>query len=178
MIRIIDDLTAWLQNEVCDKLEYKKPAERGSKEGAGYDYKRVKPTAYPCYCPPQDMAQVPAAPSVTIQIDNFSDDLNGENDINIALVFVIWNTGEHTSGGFKKTFDGWRDLWQFMDKTRGEIKKNVSIAGYEVTSDIKGRPLHGDSAILGTYPYFFGELTFSIKSVTSYERNKEIRDLL
>lgn len=182
MTNLINDLTKWVQREVCDTLKFKKPADRGGKEGAGFNYKLVNPQAFPCYCPPQDMANIPTAPSVTIQIDNFIDELAAESEIRIALIFVVWNTGEHDNRGdtpkFTKTLDGWRDLWHFIDAARRAIKSGFNIAGYEITSEITGRPLHGDSAILGTYPYYFGEMTFSIGTVTSHDRKKEIRNLL
>lgn len=181
MTLLINDLTEWLQKEVCNKLEFKKPA-KGGREGAGYEYKLVNPQAFPFFCPPQDAGTLPTAPSVTVQIDGFSDDVMEETAVNIALVFVIWNPGVHDNRSqppkFEKTLDGGHDLWRFMDTARQEIKKKFNIAGYELKGEIQGRPLAGDSAIMGTYPFYFGELTFTVGTITSYDRDKEIRNLL
>lgn len=180
MVQLIDDLTKWLQKNVCDELELKKPSIRGD---SSYEYELVKPTAFPCFCMPQDKSSLPSSPSVTVQIDSFSDDITNESTANIALVFSVWNTGVHGKAEdgtptFEKNLDGWRDLWRFMDRARTEIRERFSVAGYEVKSEIKGRPLSGESAIMGTYPYFFGEITFTIGNIKSVDTAIDIRKLL
>jgi hypothetical protein len=181
MTNLIDDITEWLKKTVCAKLEFKAPA-RGGREGAGYEYKLLNPQAFPCFCPPQDGTNLPTAPSVTVQIDGFTDDPTEESEIKIALVFVVWNPGLHDNSGatpkFEKNLDGWRDLWHFIDAVRREIKKNFNIAGFEIIGDITGRPLAGESAIMGTYPYFFGEVTFTVGTISSSGTSAAIRQLL
>lgn len=180
MVQLIDDLTEWIQKNVCDELELKKPSIRGD---SGYEYELVKPTAFPCFCPPQDKTSLPQCPSVTVQIDNFSDDIPKEGVTNIALVFSVWNTGTHGkkedgTPTFEKNLDGWRDLWRFIDKARTAIRERFAVAGYEVKSEINGRQLAGESAIMGTYPYFFGEVTFTIGTINSVDTAVNIRNLL
>lgn len=178
MIELIDNLTEWLQENVCNGLKFKKPSNRGD---SGYEYELVKPTAYSCFCPPQEKSNLPQSPSITVQIDNFSDDLPNESVVNIALVFSVWNTGTHDNREepkFEKNLDGWRDLWHFMDKARKEIREHLNIAGYELKSAINGRSLAGESSILGTYPYFFGEITFTIGTINSINTSVNIRKLL
>lgn len=177
MVKLIDDLTEWVQSEICNKIELKKPSIRGD---SSYDYELVKPTAFPCYCPPQDKTSLPSSPSVTVQLDSFADDLMGEGLVSIALIFSVWNTGTHDNRDgkkFEKNLDGWRDLWQLIDKARTAIRDSFSVAGYEVKSEIAGRPLSGESAIMGTYPYYFGEVTFTIGTIES-PKMRGIRDLL
>lgn len=180
MTQLIEDLTEWLQKEVCDKMALKKASTRGD---SSYDYELVHPTAFPCFCPQQDKAQLPTTPSVTVQIDSATDDLMNESLVNIALVFSVWNTGTHDNRNaekptFEKNLDGWKDLWRFIDKTRLAIRENFSIGGYEVKSEIHCRPLAGDNAIMGTYPYFFGEVTFAIGTIESPCGNIDIRKML
>ena len=181
MINLIDSITEWLDKTVCAKLKFKAPA-RGGREGAGYEYKLVKPQAFPCFCPPQDGTNLPTTPSVTVQIDGFTEELTAESEVKIALVFAIWNPGLHDNRGFtpkfEKNLDGWRDLWRFIDATRLAIKKNFNVMGFEVIGDIAGRPLAGDSAIMGTYPFFFGEVTFTIGTISSSGTSAAIRHLL
>lgn len=178
MTKLIDDLTKWLQEEVCNKVKLKKASQRGD---VGYEYELVHPTAFPCFCPPQDKAQLPTTPSVTVQIDNATDDLTNESTVNIALIFSVWNTGTHDkreNPSFEKNYDGWRDLWHFIDKARLAIRKNFNVGGYEVKSEINCRPLAGDNAIMGTYPYFFGEVTFTVGTIESPTGNVNIRNML
>ena len=178
MTKLIDDLTKWLQSEVCDKVKLKKASVKGD---ISYEYELVHPTAFSCFCPPQDKTQLPTTPSVTVQIDNATDDLTNESTVNIALVFSVWNTGTHDNREtptFEKNLDGWRDLWHFIDKARLAIRKNFNIGGYEVKSEINCRPLAGDNAIMGTYPYFFGEVTFTVGTIESPTNNATIRNML
>jgi hypothetical protein len=181
MTNLINDITEWLEKNVCAKVKFK-AQKRGGREGAGYDYELVRPHVFPCFCPPQDGTNLPTAPSITVQIDSFSDTMAEESEIKLALVFVVWNSGTHSKNAatpkFEKNFDGWRDLWEFMDQTRLAIKKNFNFAGLEVIGDIKGRPLAGESAIMGTYPFFFGEITFTIGTVSSTSTSAAIRELL
>lgn len=177
MANLIDNLTEWVQNEICNKMELKKPSARGD---SGYEYELVHPTAFPCYCPPQDKTVLPSSPSITVQVDSFEDDLANECVVSVAMIFSVWNTGVHDNREgrrFEKNHDGWRDLWQLIDTARNAIRESFSVAGYELKSNISGRPLSGDSAIMGTYPYFFGEVTFTIGTIES-PRLKNIRDLL
>lgn len=178
MTSFIDDLTEWLQSKVCNKVKLKKASIKGD---ASYKYELVHPTAFPCFCPPQDQTSLPTTPSVTVQVDNATDDLSNESTVNIALVFSVWNTGTHDNRGtpkFEKNLDGWRDLWHFIDMARNEIRDNFNIAGYEVKSEINARPLSGDNAIMGTYPYFFGEVTFTVGTISSTTNNATIRNML
>ena len=180
MTKLIDDLTKWLQTEVCDKVELKKASQKGD---ISYEYELVHPTAFPCFCPPQDKTNLPITPSVTVQIDNATDDLTNESAVNIALIFSVWNTGTHDNRDkekrvFDKNYDGWRDLWHFIDKARLAIRKNFNVAGYEVKGEINSRPLSGDNAIMGTYPYFFGEVTFTVGTIESPTGNVDITNLL
>ncbi len=179
MVELIDNLTEWLQKEVCDKIELKKASLRGD---ASYEYELVHPTAFPCFCPTQDKAQLPRTPSVTVQIDKASDDLANESTVDIALVFSVWNTGTHDNRNserkFEKHLEGWRDLWHFIDLAREAIRHSFSVAGYRVTGSIGLRPLAGDNAILGTYPYFFGEVTFSVETIESPSAGADIINML
>lgn len=179
MTKLIDDLTEWLQEEVCNKLVFKKASIKGD---VNYEYELVHPTAFPCFCPPQDKTNLPITPSVTVQVDNAVDDLENESTVNIALVVAVWNTGTHDNRGevpkFEKTLDGWRDLWCFIDNIRQAIRNNFSVADYKVVGDVNIRPLAGDSAIMGTYPYFFGEVTFTVETINSTTGNVDIMKML
>lgn len=180
MTQLLDDLTKWVQESICNELEFKKPSARGD---ASYEYELLKPTAFPCFCLPQDKTSLPSSPSVTVQIDSFADDLTNESVASIALIFSVWNTGTHSRNEdgtptFEKNHDGWRDLWRFIDKARQAIREHFCVAGYEVKSEISGRPLSGDSAIMGTYPYFFGEVTFTIGTIDSTDTAIDVRKLL
>lgn len=178
MVQLVDDLTDWVQRQICEGLEFKKPSARGD---GSYEYELITPTAFPCFCVQQDKTSLPSSPSVTVQIDSFSDDVPNESVANIALIFSVWNTGTHSKGSetpFEKNLDGWRDLWRFMDRARKAIRERFSVAGYELKSEIRGRPLSGESAIMGTYPYFFGEITFTIGNINSVDTAIDIRNLL
>ena len=165
----MDKLTDWTQKEICSKLEFKKPSSRGD---ASYNYELTAPAVYPCFNPAEDKSPTPRAPSVTIQIDKFRETLESEMSADIAFIFVIWNTGIHDNRDpqnkkFEKNIEGWRDLWHFMDTARNAILKNFNIAGFEISGEITGRPLMGDDTITGTYPFFYGEMTCTIKTISS-----------
>jgi hypothetical protein len=167
LIKLVDDLTAFVQKEICDKIELKKKGERAD---AGYDYELVHPTAFQQYCPPDDKSRTPAptVPSVTVQMDNIETE-RGEGDAPIALIFAVWNPGEHDNSDpdnkkFTKTPDGWRDLFAFAQKALDALEKNIDAGGYFLSSKVKFRPLHGEDALMGTYPYYYGEITFSVSN--------------
>jgi hypothetical protein len=181
-VSLIDNLTEWLQTKICNELQFKKASMVGDRN---YKYELVNPTAFPCFCPPQDKTNLPVSPSVTVQVDGIADDLDDESVVNVALVFSVWNPGEHDNSGetprFTKNLDGWRDLWRFIDKTRKGIRHDLSIAGYRlINGTMNARPLSGESAIMGTYPYYFGEITFALETIesTATSRNEDIRNLL
>ena len=54
-----------------------------------------------------------------------------------------------------------------MDAARNAMLKNFNIAGYEISGEIEGRPLMDDNTITGTYPFFYGEMTCRIKTISS-----------
>lgn len=167
LIKLVEDLTEFTQKEICNKIELKEKGERADSE---YVYKLIHPTAFPLYCPPDDKNRTPAptVPSVTVQVDNIETE-RGQGDAAVAMIFAIWNPGEHDNSDpenkkFTKTTDGWRDLFLFAQTAIDALEKNIDAGGFILSSKVKFRPLHGEDALMGTYPYYYGEITFTVSN--------------
>jgi hypothetical protein len=167
IVALIDRLNEWTQENVCNTIELK---ERSEIADAAYAFKLVHPTAFPVYCSPDDKGRTvaPRVPSVTVQMDKLVTK-RGDGTANIAMIFVVWNPGEHDFSDpenkkFTKNTNGWRDLFGFMDHAISTIEKSLDAGGYVLDGEITARPLNGDQSLMGTYPYYYGELSFTVKN--------------
>ena len=52
VVEIVDQVTAWAQKEICEKVRLKMPPENAKdSDSAGYEYTMVTPTAFSLFIP-------------------------------------------------------------------------------------------------------------------------------
>ncbi|GFI25483.1 hypothetical protein IMSAGC012_00593 [Lachnospiraceae bacterium] len=97
----------------------------------------------------------------------------------IQLALAAWNPGEHSgeirtpvenpdalggysykaeqSGGFKRSLEGWRDVWTFTDKVLAVLENTEYIAGMRLVKEnnIEYGPFTEDGALVSCYPCWF-----------------------
>lgn len=189
IVQIIDDVTAWAQENICDLVELKVPPVDDNEPIDGeYEYKLVHPTAFALYVPSKD--KLPGAlkseiPYLCVRFVEGEDRLDiGGNNGSIVLQFILcaWDPGLHSSdvfhykggveyaqdeppGRFDRSADGWRDAWNFLDTTRRVIESNTSVAGYEldVTSGVHFGPWEEMDGSNDFYPFWLSWVQFTIK---------------
>ena len=201
VVHLIDTLTTWAQQNVCDKITLKvPPANEGEAVDGGYPYKTANPTAFPMYVPTSDKLPpniLSPFPSLCVQFVGGEDALeDGTGFVDVRFTFAAWNPGTHgkdmivpttpdgssweVSGAdthFQRNADGWRDVWNFVDLARGAVENVTAIGGYAIdrTTPIKFGPMTEQEAIADLYPFWVAWLQFRMnyKIVRNIENLKE-----
>lgn len=195
IVKVIDYITAWLNENVCPEVWLKKPPKDKNADPSKsatndkYEYELIHPIAVPLYLTTQDKMPpgIPVYPSICVQLDEGMDDTE-HREMSVILSFGAWNPGNHKEdwiGGkgtesFTAAADGWRDLWNFIDLTATKLQsttylgENVEIKQHD---GMKFGPYKQEDSIPSYYPMWYGYLNFSIR--TPLRRyNKELEDLL
>lgn len=105
----------------------------------------------------------------------------------IQLALSAWNPGLHkaeelipnetaeqlagysyrrqTSQEFDRNFEGWRDVWMFVDRVLAAIENTEYIAGMRVIKEnnIEYGPFTEDGALVSYYPYWFCWVQFTLE---------------
>lgn len=197
VVHIIDTLTEWARENVCNKIKLKVPPLDGAFDDAGYQYKLVNPAAFGMYLPTSE--KLPPNihnpfPSVCVGFSKGQDVL-AENaaSLNVQLSFATWDTGIHgkdiygkinyneyqqwsgteADAYFRRSGEGWRDAWNFVDIALRELESLTHIGGYVIdrSTPIEFGPLAEQEGIPNLYPFWFAWISFRIKY--SIVRNDE-----
>lgn len=201
VVKILDDVTAWAQEVICNKVKLKAPpdddADAVDKE---YTYTLVTPTAFTLFVPTKDKMPpdvVAPIPSLCVRFIEGTENLDGtDGSIAIQFAFSTWDVGLHGKDLFKmqedgtfqrmsdeqakdyfqRSYEGWRDAWNFVDVALREIKNRTIIAGYQLDplSPIEYGPLADQEAIPDYYPYWFCWVNFRLK----YPVNRNVKDFV
>jgi hypothetical protein len=146
----------------------KVPPANGEPNDSDYDYRVMNPTAFTMFVPTEDKLPdgVPAPfPSLCVRF------LEGENDlaankgtIGIQFLLSTWSAGIHGADQFRRTWDGWRDVWNFADIAVRAIEQTTNISGYEIdqTIPVKFGPLTEQEAVPDYYPFWYAWVTFQL----------------
>lgn len=185
---VIEDLTAWAQDNLCDNVELLKPSD--SKMSA--DYIPVTPTAFPLYVPPKDQlppdvdAQIP---SICVQFKEGSDDLQkNDRSLNFRLAFSAYRPGhfEETKDEegkpvvkFIRNADGWKDLWLWVSRSLHKIYSSMYIEGVKVDrkTPVKYGNFSIDDNLVDAYPLWYAWIEFTVKCGIS-PTNNDYNDFL
>ncbi|MGN9144664.1 hypothetical protein ACTM9X_12930, partial [Lachnospiraceae bacterium HCP1S3_B9] len=104
--------------------------------------------------------------------------------INIKLFFAVWNPGRFVKceDGIKciPDVEGWKDVLRFMDKTQREIEKTIYIADMRVDRKI---PITYEfyktkDGIADAWPYWYGQMSFTLKAGMAAVPVKSYQELL
>lgn len=200
---IVNDLTKirdWLQTEVCDKVQFKLPNE--DKADASYPYELVKPTAFVLFTPTKDRlppnVRAPI-PSVCIRlVEGEHRPTESTNRMSLMLNFCTWNPGIHArdnfvpieegagmkgynqvaEGEYKRSVDGWQDVYNFIDVALRAIERAQYIADMRVVSEdgIKYGMTSDANGLDDFYPFWPAWISFTVQA--GNVRAKSFDDLL
>lgn len=171
IVQCIEAIADWLNENVCPKIKLKRPNDE--QQDDAYSYEEVNPTAFPMLLPGNDKLAAgldTQFPSILVQLLEGAQDLTKANDrMSIQLSFVVWNPGEHASetdaGTFRRSADGWKDVWSFLDRTLAEIENAEYMGGLRFVKEagVKYGQFTKDGQISDTYPYFYAWATLTIE---------------
>ena len=198
VVHLIDTLTLWAQQNVCDHITLKvPPANEGEAVDAEYEYKTAKPTAFAMYVPTSEKLPPNIRspfPSLCVQVVSGEDTLeDGAGFVDVRFTFATWDPGTHgkdilvpttadgerwsvagSSDHFQRNGDGWRDAWNFLDIARRSVESVTNIGGYTIdkSTPIKFGPMTEQEAIADLYPFWVAWLSFRI----NYELVRNIEE--
>lgn len=199
VVHLIDTLTTWAQQNVCEKIKLKvPPANEGEAVDEDYVYQLANPAAFPMYVPTSDKLppDIPSPfPSLCIQLVDGQDSLEeGAGFVDVRFTLSAWDPGTHgkdliaptTSDWsqwaevgaepyFRRNGDGWRDVWNFLDIARMAVENVTSIDGYTIdrATPITFGPMTEQEAIADLYPFWVAWLQFRV----SYKLVRNIENL-
>lgn len=188
-VRIVDTVTEWSQMNICDQIQLKQPPmDENAPDDSGYDYKLVTPAAFPMYVPSTEKLPPNVHspfPSLCVRLLNGDRSMaSGGGGVNIQLCFSAWNPGTHGRDNFvanadgsysrvseaeakkqfKRTGEGWRDVWNFVDIALRALENTTEIGGYLIdpNTPIEFGPLTEQESIPDFYPFWFAWVSFRI----------------
>ena len=205
VVYLIDTITEWAQQNICGEIRLKVPPENeDAAVDAGYEYKLANPVAFPMYVPSSE--KLPPGvhslfPSLCVRFITGEDTpSSGEGFLDLQLCFSAWDPGLHGEdillpngqGGskqwtgdeaaeyFRRTGDGWRDAWNFVDIALRALENVTHIAGYAIdrSTPIKFGPLTEQNEIADLYPTWFAWITFRVTYPLSMRNIADIQNFL
>ena len=164
----IEKVTDWINKNVCPQVVLKLPDD--AQNGSEYKVEAVNPTAFAMYQPGKDKlppnVRTPF-PSVVVQLLEGTDDMSkGSSQLKLQLSFTAWNPGDHESGeGFTRNAEGWKDVWNFVDRTLRKIENAEYLNGIRVVKElnITYGQFQQEGQISDLYPYWGAWAIFTIE---------------
>ena len=200
---IVNDLvkiSEWMQENICDKILLKLPNE--NQAGEDYEYELVHPTAFPLFTPSKDRlppnVKAPI-PSICIRLkegEHLPHD--NTNTMRLSIHFASWNPGTHgkdiftptdapsdirsynqnATAEYRRTSDGWMDVYSFIDTALRELEQAEYIAGMRVVAEdgIKYGMTSDKDGLDDFYPFWIGWIEITVRG--GVIRNKSYNDYL
>lgn len=188
VVRVIDTLTEWAKENICEKIRLKVPPLNEEANDAGYEYKLATPAAFGMYVPTSEKLPPNVHnpfPSLCVRFFKGQDTPSeGEGFVNVQFCFSTWDTGLHGkdilkldgeksfkswSGAeadayFKRNGEGWRDAWNFVDIALRAVESVTNIGGYVIdrNTPIEFGPLTEQESIPDLYPFWFAWISFRV----------------
>ena len=95
VVKILDDVKTWVEEEICSKVQLKAPPEGDEPNDRDYDHSLVNPVAFTMYVPTKDKLppSVKAVfPSVCVRFLDGTENMTAkEGSIGIQLCFSAWD---------------------------------------------------------------------------------------
>lgn len=172
IVQCLENLTDWLTVNVCPKIKLKRPSD--TQQGTRYNYEEVSPTAFAMFLPGSDKLPsgvISQCPYVLVQLVEGSHNLIKSNDrLEVQLSFMVWNPGTHPDENgmtdvYKRTADGWKDVWGFLERTVTEIENAEYLNDLRFVKEngVKYGQFSKDGQIADMYPYFYAWATMTIE---------------
>ena len=188
VVRVIDTLTEWAKENICEKIKLKVPPLNEEANDAGYEYELATPAAFGMYVPTSEKLPPNVKspfPSLCVRVIKGQDNLSeGEGFVNVQLCLSTWDTGLHgkdifhpdgeksfkrwtgadADAYFKRNGDGWRDAWNFLDIALRAVESVTNIGGYVIdrNTPIEFGPLTEQESIPDLYPFWFAWVSFRV----------------
>ena len=179
----IENVTDWLNETVCPKILLKLPDD--NQNGKQYKVETVNPTAFAMYQPGKDKLPpgvIAPFPSVVVQLLEGTDNMtSGNGRMKLQLSFTAWNPGNHageltrvtgtttgetaTEQSFERNAEGWKDVWNFVDRALREIENAEYMNGLRVVKElpITYGQFQQEGQISDLYPYWGAWVIFTIE---------------
>ena len=170
ILKQIENLAEWFRVNVAPVHKSKVPPEKGKAITKDYQFVLANPSVHTFLFPdveefdPEGQPLQPA-PSMILQLLDGMEESEARGGtsgtMRFRLVFSLWNPGLHTGEEFKRTADGWRDLFTLMDTTHARMKKARILNGHTIRGGrIDFAPLKEGGALIDSFPFFYGETNF------------------
>lgn len=196
MVNDLNQIRDWVQTEICEKLLLKLPDDDNS--GGDYTPELVHPTAFALFTPTKDRlppnVRAPI-PSVCIRLKEGVHE-QGTNKMHLILNFCTWNPGKHfefvpvekpagikaynlqVTSEFKRTADGWQDVFSFVDTALRTLENAEYIAGMRIVMEdgIKYGMTSDKDGIDDFAPYWLAWIELSVEAGNI--RDKSYNDFL
>ena len=195
VVHVIDTLTEWARQNICEQINLKVPPENTAPDDSGYSYNLATPAAFAMYVPTSDKlppGSHPPFPSLCVRFVTGQDvPADGGGSVEVQFCFSAWDPGTHgedeflpngdgtyrrgKGGAFWRNGDGWRDAWNFVDIALREVESVTNIGGYTIdrAKPAKFGPLTEQEAIPDFYPMWFAWLSFTV----NYPLRRNIQEL-
>ena len=195
VVHVIDTLTEWARQNICEQINLKVPPENTAPDDSGYSYNLATPAAFAMYVPTSDKlppGSHPPFPSLCVRFVTGQDvPADGGGSVEVQFCFSAWDPGTHgedeflpngdgtyrrgKGGAFWRNGDGWRDAWNFVDIALREVVSVTNIGGYTIdrAKPVKFGPLTEQEAIPDFYPMWFAWLSFTV----NYPLRRNIQEL-
>lgn len=189
VVKVIDTVTEWARTNICEHIKLKQPpADLDAATDAEYEYKLVTPATFAMYVPTSE--KLPPGihspfPSLCVRFVNGQNEpANGSGMVDLQFCFSTWDTGLHgedilkpnpdgsfsrwsgeeASDFFRRTGDGWRDAWNFVDIALRAVESTTEIGGFVIdrATPVKFGPLTEQEAIPDLYPTWFAWISFRV----------------
>lgn len=187
VVNNLDKLAEWADVNICQQVELKLPDDDAT--DATYPYKLVKPSAFVMYLPTKDRLPPNTAapiPSLCVQIIEGTD-LKNNGSVKVRFSFSAWNPGDHgkdifvpnpASPGsytqwnteearayFKRTSDGWRDVWNFVDVALRAVESTNTIDCIRIAHEkgVSFGPFAEQGSVVDYYPYWYAWVSFTVE---------------
>jgi len=163
-VEILDKIRDWLNSNVCNQIKLKKPSDNDVTH-----FELVNPVAYSVYYPAQKPNEDVGVPSISVIFEEGTDDRETYT-LSIRLIFCVYSPGFHSpEGEFTPDNEGWRDLLNFMDRTKAAILRSQNLNGITVKTPLTQALSFPEEQTPSLDPYYFGYVTFDVDT-PSYPR--------
>lgn len=161
LTQCIESVTDWLEENVCPKIILKCPDDKQINT-----YKETNPHAFSMFLPgkeklPPNVESVHPA-VVTQLIEGTHTMTEGRMRLKLQLSFTVWNPGTHKEerddgdGDVIRSTDGWKDVWNFVERALQEIENAEYINGLRVVKElgITFGQFQQEEQVSDLYPYW------------------------
>lgn len=192
VVGIIDTITDWARETICPQIRLKVPPDSETDAtDADYVYQLANPAAFAMYVPTREKLPpnvLSPFPSICVRFMEGADDIGSfSGNIGIQLCFSAWDPGLHhkdilipdkdncleyrqwsgreADAYFRRTGDGWRDVWNMVDIALRELESTTNIGGLVIDrgTAVKYGPLAEQDNIPDYYPFWFAWVSFSVQ---------------